>query len=194
MHLPTRQDLKLHETSTPRRLTASELSPNQSWSFRPCSWWPKLNPKAKATNSVFWDCLVPRILSWVWESEKAQWTCSDSTLMDHVFSRNSVTSRIPMDPKKIPVVHPIMFLPFNGHDGSPRHRCGLPKTASLFRNQSPWNVTRLMLKRLGCSSKHLKTQNQWPLKTLTIIMIIHMISYETSVTLRVHWRPFWCKE
>ena len=48
-------------------LTASELSPNQSWSFRPCSWWPKLNPKAKATNSVFWDCLEGTMdLQWLY--------------------------------------------------------------------------------------------------------------------------------
>ena len=137
-----------------RRLTASGLYPDQSWSSRPCFWWPKLNQKARATNSVFWNCLVPRRLSWVCEFvNRGQWTCSDFALVDHfsVFREHLSASRIPTVSKEMPVVHPMIFLPFNDHDASPRYRCGLPKTASLCRDQSPWNVTRLMLKRPGCS-------------------------------------------
>ena len=97
--------------------------------------------------------------------------------MDHfsVFREHLSPSRIPTVSKEIPVVHPLIFLPFNDHYASPRYRCGLPKTASLCRDQSPWNVTRLMLKRPGCSLEKMTLkmdQGQW--NTWTIITIIHI--------------------
>ena len=97
--------------------------------------------------------------------------------MDHfsVFREHLSPSRIPTVSKEIPVVHPLIFLPFNDHYASPRYRCGLPKTASLCRDQSPWNVTRLRLKRPGCSLEKMTPkidQGQW--NTWTITTIIHI--------------------